>query len=58
MFVRDDDPQRLFCLCGSVDAHVGYEVAGFVDGFEAFEGDVFSVLEFDEVLDANKKRVC
>lgn len=36
----DYDRHWLFGVLGCVEAEVGDEVAAFVDGFEAFEGDV------------------
>jgi hypothetical protein len=42
--MRDDDCDGLFGVLGGVDADVGNEVAGFVDRFETFEGDVLWIV--------------
>ena len=33
-----------------VNTHVGDEIAGFVDSFQTLDGDVFTILHLDEIL--------
>lgn len=39
-FMRDDDGYGLLGLRGGINADVGNQVAGFVDGFQAFKCDI------------------
>lgn len=50
-FVGDYDGDGLFGVRGGVHADVGDVLTGFVGCFEAFEGDIFTTLKLDEVLD-------
>jgi len=49
--MRENESHRLIRVRDNMNADISDEVARFVNGFKAFQGNVLSTLQFDEVLD-------